>query len=276
MCAGFFVWNAACQTMPGHGARRRRRRSIRRNNKMGWFEEAFGDFGNMSLLALIIVIAVVAVAIICAVLYRRRKKMGQQNTKSAWTVRELSVAAICIALAFLLSFIKIFKLPQGGMITPGSMLPIMIFAYIYGWRKGLLVGLIYSLLQFAQDPFFLTPVQFLLDYIFGFSLLALAGLAKKNIIPGIALGGAIRFLCSFISGIVFFGMYAPPGVPVWLYSLGYNGTYIGIETGICIAICLIPAMRKTIERIRKNYGIGVKEKQTAAHAQSGLSQQAAE
>lgn len=219
--------------------------------KMEWFNEAFGKFSEISTGALITVLVLIAAGIVGLILYFRMKKKDKVPGKGQWTTKELTTAALCIAAAFLLSFIKIFSMPMGGSITPASMLPIMAFAYIYGVRKGLIVGLVYSLLQFVQEPIFLTPVQFLLDYVLAFSLLGLAGLAKKTIVPGILYGCGARFVCQFLSGIVFFGMYAPEGMPVWLYSLGYSGAICGVEAAICIAVSVIPAMSKMLNRARK-------------------------
>lgn len=218
-----------------------------------WFSEAFSKFNEMSFWALLIVVIIAALGIIGILIYRKNKTDQQKaNTaKSGWTTKQLTMAALCIAAAFLLSFIKVFSMPMGGSITPASMLPILAFAYINGWKKGILVGVCYSLLQFVQEPFFLTPVQFLLDYVFAFGLLGLAGLAQKSIVPGIVYGCTARFICQFLSGWIFFGMYAPEGMPAWLYSLGYSGTVVGVEMAICIGVALIPAMRKLLNKARK-------------------------
>lgn len=217
---------------------------------MNWFEEAFGSFVEISPAALIIVIAVIIGGVVGLIIYRKKTAGAKTVTKSEWTTKEVTTAALCLAASFLLSFIKLFHMPQGGSITPASMLPVMAFAYIYGLKKGLIVGLCYAVLQFIQEPIFLTPVQFILDYIGAFTLLGLAGLAKKSIIPGIIYGSAARFICQFISGIVFFGEYAPEGTPVWLYSLGYNGSVCGVECAVCIVVALIPALSKTFNRAK--------------------------
>ncbi|NLY97279.1 MAG: energy-coupled thiamine transporter ThiT, partial [Clostridiaceae bacterium] len=43
-------------------------------------------------------------------------------------VRMLTEAAVMIALAFVLSNIRLFQLPNGGSVTPGSMVPLILFA----------------------------------------------------------------------------------------------------------------------------------------------------
>ena len=53
-------------------------------------------------------------------LYRRKTNGGRQITKkSQWTTKELTTAALCIGASFLLSFIKVFSMPNGGShLTP--------------------------------------------------------------------------------------------------------------------------------------------------------------
>lgn len=211
----------------------------------------FEGFAELNMPALIIVCIIIAAGLIGYFLYRHKTKGGKEIThKSQWTTKELTTAALCIGASFLLSFIKIFAMPNGGSITPASMLPMIAFSYIYGFKKGFIAGLVYALLQFVQEPFFLSFPQFALDYLLSFSLLALAGLAKKSIIPGVIYACAARFICQFLSGWIFFGMYAPEGMPAWLYSLGYNGTVVGIECAICIAVSAIPALYKLFNRLK--------------------------
>lgn len=211
----------------------------------------FDDFSELTLPAIIIVSIIIVAGLTGYFLYRRQTDGGKKIThKSQWTTKELTTAALCIGASFLLSFIKVFSMPNGGSITPASMLPMIAFSYIYGFKKGFIAGLAYSLLQFVQEPFFVSFPQFALDYLLSFSLLALAGLSRKSIIPGVVYACAARFLCQFLSGWIFFGMFAPEGIPAWLYSLGYNGTVVGIECAICIAVSAIPALHKLFNRLK--------------------------
>jgi thiamine transporter len=93
-------------------------------------------------------------------------------------------------------------------------------------------------------------IQFFLDYLLAFGVLCTAGMFRKNLILGIVLACALRFLCSYVSGFVFFAEYAPAGQSPLLYSLLYNGTYMLPDTLICIAVTLIPGMRKSIEALK--------------------------
>jgi len=152
--------------------------------------------------------------------------------------RYIAFAGLALGLAYAISFFPLYRWPQGGSVTMASMLPVMLIGVCYGLRPGLLAGLVYSLLQFVQDPWFLTPVQFLLDYPLAFTALGLAGLAygkgRPIALACLALAGLVRFSCHLVSGAIFFGMYAPEGMNPWWYSLTVNGLVQGTELVICL------------------------------------------
>ena len=163
------------------------------------------------------------------------------NKKKLITTKTLVAGALCIAMSFVLSYIKLWEMPQGGSVTLMSMLPIFLFAYLYGIIPGLMAGFVYSILQFIQAPYFVSPLQFLLDYTIGFTALGLAGLFAKLKAPdmakftlGCAVAGLLRTASSFLAGIIFYGEYAAPGQPVWLYSFLYNFPSLGTDTLICV------------------------------------------
>ena len=154
------------------------------------------------------------------------------------------------------------KCPLGGSITPGSMLPIILFAYIYGTPKGLIVGLLYGFMQMLQGIYFVDVIQFALDYILAFLALGLAGLYRKNIVPAVLIACAARFFSP--SGRACTG--SPRDRTRSSIHFVYNITYIGPECVICVLISLIPGVRKNIEML-KNQALqrkNAKAAQTAA------------
>ena len=205
----------------------------------------FSKFAEISPVVWGILAALVILGVVLFFVTRNSKK---------WTTRMLANAALCIALAFVLSYIRLYKLPQGGSITLASMLPIFLFAYAYGVAPGMLVGAAYGILQFSQDAYFVHPVELLLDYPLAFALLGLAGLASRfsdkwGMIPGIILGTFGRFVCAFLSGVIFFGMYAPEGQSVLVYSAVYNGFYLIPEAIICIVLAMVPQIRRLAKQL---------------------------
>lgn len=153
--------------------------------------------------------------------------------------------AMMVALATVLSLVKIVKFPWGGSITLLSMLPIVLFSIRRGLGAGLTVSFVFSLVQFTQgvvDGIFgwgLTPGMLiaciLLDYIVAFTVLGLAGIFRKKgfagWIGGIALAVVLRFVCHFLSGVVVWKSFGE----LWngfstdntfLYSFLYNGSYM--------------------------------------------------
>lgn len=176
-----------------------------------------------------------------------------------WNSRRIANAAMCIAIAYVLSCIKLYRMPQGGSITPASMLPLVMFSVACGPVQGLMVGCAYGLLDLLQEPFVIHPIQLLVDYPLAFGLIALGGLV--NFIPmhkgfklpvAVLLGGIGRYAMAVLSGTVFFSEYAPVGQSALIYSLGYNLSYLGPDVFICAVIAAIPGLHRIVDVIRSN------------------------
>ena len=133
----------------------------------GYYTDESSKFSSVALY--IFAVALLIISVFCAFVFARKDKKGFDS-------RSIATAGMCVALSFALSYIKLFEMPQGGSVTLFSMLPIMLFSYIYGMKKGLLVGVIYGLLQAVQDPYIIHPAQFLLDYPMAFALTGFAGI----------------------------------------------------------------------------------------------------
>ncbi|MBQ3506389.1 MAG: energy-coupled thiamine transporter ThiT [Clostridia bacterium] len=156
--------------------------------------------------------------------------------------RALAYAGVCVSMSFALSYIKLWDMPNGGSVTLVSLLPLMLFSYAFGAKKGVFVGLTYGVLQAVQDPWLIHPAQFLLDYPVAFSAAGLAGLLRpvKRLekLPQLSfalsavLAGSLRFICHVLSGVFAFEAYAI-GQNVWAYSLLYN-VYVFIDVALVI------------------------------------------
>lgn len=173
-----------------------------------------------------------------------------------FSIRMLTEGGMMIALAVLLNQIKIYQAPNGGSVSAGSMIPILLFAIRWGILPGFAVGATYGLLDFIMKPYFYHPVQFLLDYIIAFGILGLAGIAFKNdkdtsnnaMITGVTVAILGRMLSHVLSGVVFFAEYAGDQNP-WIYSIGYNATYLVPELIISIVVLLL--IWKPLKRVMK-------------------------
>lgn len=208
-----------------------------------WFENAFGDFAEFPVGGWILVAVLLVGGL---VVYRQFKS----ESKTVWSTRMLALGAVCMALSNVLSMIKLFDMPQGGSITPASMLPLMLFAYVYGVGPGMTVGAVYGVMQFMIEPYFLSVPQMLLDYPIAFAMVGLAGLFSKSenralgLTAGVVLGSVGRFVAAVLSGVVFFAEYAGDQNP-WVYSIGYNGAYMLPECIICVVLALAVGLRLT-------------------------------
>lgn len=165
-------------------------------------------------------------------------------------IRFMTDTAIMVAVAAVLGFLK-FEAPwaYGGSVSL-EMLPIVLMAFRYGLKGGLVTGLIYGIVDFLIDPNFVVhPIQLFLDYPLAFMAVGFAGIIKPNldksrwhqgtaIVMGTLIGSFLRYLCHLVSGAVWFGQYAPKGTPVWIYSIIYNAGYM-IPSFILTAVVLI-------------------------------------
>ena len=178
-------------------------------------------------------------------------------TKTNSKTRIIVEGAMLIALATVLSYFKILDMPFGGSITL-EMLPLVIMGLRRGAKWGVLTGFVHGLLQmilgFSNVLYCATLLSqigcILLDYILAFSALGLApifaSLIKKNKKVAYILGSVcvcvLRFICSFLSGWLLWGSYAPEGMSAPYYSLIYNGAYMLPDTIILAVVVAILAI----------------------------------
>ncbi|SDX54005.1 energy-coupled thiamine transporter ThiT [Eubacterium barkeri] len=176
------------------------------------------------------------------------------DSKKRIDTRELTFAAVAIALTLVTSFIKLWHMPMGGSITLFSMLFITLIGYWYGPSFGILTGVAYGMLQLIIDPYILSLPQMLIDYPLSFGALGISGFfanRKHGMVLGYLAGVAGRYFFAVISGVVFFGMYAADfGMSPLPYSLAYNGLYIGGEALITVVVLLIPAVSKALAHLK--------------------------
>lgn len=169
------------------------------------------------------------------------------KTKTSVTLVE---CAILIAMAFVLSFIKIIDMPFGGSVTAASMLPIIIAGYRHGFKWGMITGFAYSLLQLLlglENVSYATSTTaaiaiIMLDYIVAFTVLGLLGIFRRNrhqtgvLVIGTFVVCFIRFICHFITGCTVWAGVSIPTADGALYSLVYNAAYMIPETVVTVYV----------------------------------------
>lgn len=177
--------------------------------------------------------------------------------RTKWNSKRIAYAAMCIAIAFVLSCIRLYRMPQGGSITLLSMMPIILFALACGPVQGALVGAAYGFLQLIQDPYVIHPLQMLVDYPLGYAALALGGLVmfmpvkdRYKLPLAVLIGSIGRYIMVVLSGTVFFAEYAPEGQLPLIYSLGYNIGYLGPDAALCFLFAFIPGISRVVNILR--------------------------
>lgn len=176
-----------------------------------------------------------------------------ETPKNLSKVRIMVECGLMIAIGTVLAQIRLYRLPNGGSITLVSMLPFILVSFRHGWKWGALTGFANALLQMMFDA--VSPAgsmtafigMIVLDYLIAFICLGLADFFAKPFgkkrLAGVTVATtivcAIRFLCSFLSGFLFFADFAPEGMSPVIYSLGYNASYMIPETIITVIAVLV-------------------------------------
>ena len=165
-----------------------------------------------------------------------------KNTKT----KMLCEAAIFIAMAEILSLIKLYEFPNGGSVTL-EMLPIVLFAARYGCGWGAGAGLVYGAITYLiGNKFSIDWTTIICDYFLAFVALGFgAGLLSRrkwSVYYGTLIGGVLRFLVHYVVGATVWGEYMPEtffGMTMtspWIYSALYNGSYMLIDMIFCLLL----------------------------------------
>lgn len=164
-------------------------------------------------------------------------------------VLRITESAVMISLACVLSLLKLAEMPAGGSVTFASMLPVVILAYRYGTRWGILCSFSYGVLQQLLGLKTLSYVSgwqsvlavIFLDYLIAFGVIGLAGVfrrAARSQAAALAFGSVLvcvlRYFCHVISGATVWAGLSIPTEGALTYSLGYNLTYMLPETLILV------------------------------------------
>ena len=192
----------------------------------------------------LVAVAVFLLLIVISVFAGGRKKIG---------AKQLAYCSMALALAVVCSQIKLFRLPTGGSITLFSMLFVVLIGYWYGPVVGLLAGVTYGLLRLILGPYIVSLPQMLVDYPLAFGALGISGFfsdKKNGLLIGYIAAVLGRFFFAVLSGVIFFGMYAPEGMNPLLYSISYNGFYLCAEGLLTLILLAVPAVRKAMMSVK--------------------------
>ena len=187
-----------------------------------------------------------------------RSKGSGKEKKTSIDSRKLAFTAVSVALAFVLSFVRVFRLPWGGSVTLCSMLFVVLVGYWYGLKVGLIAGFVYGCLQFIQGggSYVLDPLQAGLDYFFAFTALGLSGcfckMKKHALTVGYIVAVLARGALHSLGGYLYWMDYMPDNFPPKLaaaYPVLYNYAYILAEAAITLIVINFPLVKDALNRI---------------------------
>lgn len=171
-----------------------------------------------------------------------------------FSTKEIVVVAMFSAMSYMLSLIPIVRYINGGGINMFSMLPLLIVSIVFTREAGLTAGFITGIISMMMGGIIIHPAQVILDYILPYMALGLSDIFgkedKRKVALGCLLAVLLNVLSHFLSGIIFFGQFAPEGMGAALYSFLYNFSGHGVEGILCIVIMSLLPM-KNIKKLSK-------------------------
>ncbi len=200
---------------------------------------------------------VIAVALLALIGFMRSRKSSEKAAPKL-SVSTITFAGVSIALAFVLSCVKIVQMPWGGSVTLLSMFFIVFIGYLYGPGVGLAAGLIYGILELIQDggSYMLTFFQVCCDYILAFTALGVSGFfkGKKNgLVIGYIAAVIARGIFHVIGGYIYWMDYMPDNFPASLrvvYPICYNFAFLIPEAILTVIVISLPPVKKAIAVVR--------------------------
>ena len=163
--------------------------------------------------------------------------------------------ALFAVLEYFSSMVKIVVMPNGGSVT-FSAVALILASYHLGYKKALGVVFLGLMVKFMlKAPWFIHPVQFLLDYPLAYAPYALVSLIPsikvgKLMLPiGTVVADLIRFLIHNLAGWIFyFEGYA--GNVFWGVS-AYNGTYMipMLIINLLIVTLILPRIQSRFKKL---------------------------
>lgn len=162
--------------------------------------------------------------------------------KTVFNANSIARIGVVAAMTIVLYMIKIVPFPQGGGCSLLSILPIMILSVVFGMEEAIICAIVVAMTKIIiQPPYYL--MQLPLDY-FG-AMISVAftpmfgTLNKFRLVAGAGIAVLLSTFFSVLSGIIFFGQYAPEGMNVWVYSLMYNFFGYGVEALLSVVVLAI-------------------------------------
>lgn len=199
----------------------------------------------------------ITIAIAVVIFFVAGYLAGGRAKEDRMHVKQLTFCGMALALAYLTSYIQLFRMPYGGGVTLFSMLFVVLIGYWYGPKVGVMAGFVYGILQFIQEPYVLSFFQVCCDYLLAFAALGLGGLflkQKNGLLKGYVVAVIARGAFHVLGGYLFWMSYMPENFPKVLaaaYPFVYNYGFLLAEGALTILVLQIPALKNALERVSR-------------------------
>lgn len=206
----------------------------------------------------LVVIAILVLILIDVLRGRTSSDQAKANSSKKLPITAITFAGASIALAYVLSFIKIYHMPWGGSVTLLSMFFVAFVGYLFGPGVGFSAAFVYSILQFIQGggSYMLSPFQICCDYFLAFTALGASGFfknKKNGLVTGYIVAVILRGAFHALGGYLYWMEYMPDNFPAslaGLYPIAYNFAYLIPEAVITVIVILLPPVKNALNRVK--------------------------
>ncbi|MCI5700970.1 MAG: ECF transporter S component [Lachnospiraceae bacterium] len=170
----------------------------------------------------------------------------KQNTKSAFSVRDIAIAGVCIALTFVATFINL-KLPiaaNGGLVHLGNV-PLFIAAILFGKKTGALAGGIgMGLFDLMGGWTLWAPFTFVIVGLMGYAVGAITEKHKGfrwNLLA-MAVACVIKIVGYYIAEVIIYQNWIAPVTSI-------PGNLVQITVAVVIVLPVVEVLRRAVRSV---------------------------
>lgn len=149
----------------------------------------------------------------------------------------LTETALFSALAIVLSYLIIFRAPQGGSVSL-VMAPILIISLKQGVWPGIFCGVVTGAITFMFGGFFVAPLQVICDYLLAFGSIGLAGCFSHKFLAAMKRGDkrmvlVTTLLAGLVAGVLRLLFHTLAGIALRPQRATRLAVFTGLQQFVC-------------------------------------------
>lgn len=169
--------------------------------------------------------------------------------KKVNTVKNVTIAGVCLALALLLPFVT-GQIPQVGAMLCPMHIPVLLCGFFVSWKWAMAVGFTAPILRFAI--FSMPPMPFGLAMAFELATYGLVASAMYRVLPNKKWAVYVSLIMAMVLGRVVWGaarlVIAGVTANPFTWQMFLGGALLEAIPGIVVQLILIPVIVMAVKK----------------------------